>query len=84
MLYQVKLAPKAEKELNNLNHSEKSKVLKQLVYLTANPFLGKKLKGEWSDFYSLRSWPYRIIYQIYKHELIIMVVAIGHRQGVYK
>ena len=26
---------------------------------------------------------YKIIYEIYKKELLILVVSVGHRQGVY-
>ncbi|MBU4299512.1 type II toxin-antitoxin system RelE/ParE family toxin [Patescibacteria group bacterium] len=33
--------------------------------------------------YSYRVWPYRIIYRIYKNLLLIIVIRIGHRQGVY-
>jgi len=84
MLYQIKLMPKAEKDLYKLKENEKAKILKQLVFLTADPFLGKKLKGELKDFYALRAWPYRIIYQIYKDQLLIIVIDIGHRQGIYK
>jgi len=54
-----------------------------LIELAKNPYLGKKLEGELRDFYSLRVWPYRIIYQIIKNELIVFVVQIKHRQGVY-
>ena len=55
MLYQIKLMPKAEKDLYKLKENEKAKILKQLVFLTADPFLGKKLKGELKDFYALRA-----------------------------
>jgi mRNA-degrading endonuclease RelE of RelBE toxin-antitoxin system len=46
MLYQIKLAAKVIKELKKLDKKERSKISKQLVYLAANPFLGKKLQGE--------------------------------------
>ena len=55
----------------------------KFLELAQNPDLGKKLEGELRDFYSLRVWPYRIIYQIIKNELIVFVVQIKHRQGVY-
>jgi mRNA-degrading endonuclease RelE of RelBE toxin-antitoxin system len=41
--------------------------------------LGGKLKG----CYSLRAWPYRIIYQIIKKSLYVAVIRILHRQGAY-
>ena len=52
--------------------------------LALDPFQGKKLKGELRGQYSIRVWPYRIIYQIYKKELIITIIDVGHRQGVYR
>jgi mRNA interferase RelE/StbE len=48
-----------------------------------DPFSGKKLEGELKNCYSSRAWPYRIIYEIRKKELVIVVIKIGHRQGVY-
>ncbi|MBP9850444.1 MAG: type II toxin-antitoxin system RelE/ParE family toxin, partial [Candidatus Peribacteraceae bacterium] len=34
--------------------------------------------------YTLRVWPYRIIYKFEKQQLTVYVLEIGHRQGVYK
>ena len=42
----------------------------------------KKLKGR--DAYRIRSGNYRIIYDIQDNELIIDVIALGHRKDVYK
>ena len=55
-----------------------------LNILSKDPFSGKKLEGELKGKYSIRAWPYRIVYQILKNELIVLVVDIGHRQGVYR
>lgn len=84
MQFQISLSAKAQKQLNDLEKQEKDKVIKQLVFLTSNPFLGKKLKGEFEGYYSVRAWPYRIVYKIQKQELIVWIIRIEHRQGVYK
>lgn len=84
MGYRVKLKPRAEKELNNLPQKDYYRVIEVIASLAANPFSGKKLEGEYKGYYSIRVWPHRIIYQIYKKELLIFVIRIGHRQGVYK
>jgi len=52
--------------------------------IALDPFVGKKLKGEYENQYSYRVWPYRIIYEIRKNELVVLVIRVGHRQGVYK
>lgn len=48
-----------------------------------NPFCGKKLSGKLKGLYSFRVWPYRIIYQIYREIVTVVIVDIGHRQRIY-
>jgi mRNA interferase RelE/StbE len=43
----------------------------------------KKLAG-YSDRYRLRVGDYRIIYEIADEQLIILVVAVGHRREAYR
>jgi addiction module RelE/StbE family toxin len=80
----VLLKRKAEKELNKLPGLFKDRIVKALFQLQQDPFLGKSLLGKLHGFYSLRVWPYRIIYTIYKRDLVVFVVAIAHRQNAYK
>jgi addiction module RelE/StbE family toxin len=61
----------------------KIKILLALKILEEEPFVGKKLEGDYRGKWSYRVWPYRIIYEIHKSELIILVVHIGHRQSAY-
>ena len=51
--------------------------------IEANPFLGKKLHGKREGQYSFRVWPYRIVYKVYKNELLILVIDFGDRRDVY-
>lgn len=83
MKYTVSLKPSAEKALNKLNEKDQIKIKRILLELSLDPYIGKKLKGDLEGEYTVRAWPYRIIYKIIKKELIIIVVKIGHRQGVY-
>lgn len=84
MQYKLKIRPRAEKELQKINKPEYYRILSVLTLLCEDPFRGKKLKGDFSGYYSYRVWPYRIIYQIFQKELLIFFIRIGHRQGVYK
>lgn len=83
MEYQVKLTPQAKKELEKIPKIYSEKIFNALSWLEKEPFIGKKLHGKFKNYYSWKVWPYRIIYRIFKKELLIFVVAIGHRQGVY-
>lgn len=84
MVYKIKLKPKAEKELNKIPHQYHDRIINCLDSLSLNPFIGKKLTGKFKNYYSFRVWPYRIIYAIFKQQLIIYIISISHRQGVYK
>lgn len=83
-MYRIVLSRSAEKDLNKVDDKFKPHVFAALFDLRKNPHSGKKLKGKFQDYYSLRVGIYRIIYKIYKKELNILVIRIGHRQGVYK
>jgi len=74
--------PQAIKQLKKIPTLEKKKIVRKLELLSKDPFTGKMLKGELEDLYSLRAWPYRIIYEVSKNE--ITVLSISHRQSAYK
>lgn len=84
MIYRIILKPKAEKELKKLPDKDRKRVIELLKKISADPFSGKKLEGEFKNLWSLKVWPYRIIYYIHKKELMIIVIRIRHRQSSYK
>lgn len=73
--------PQAVKQLKRLPLREKKKVVRKLEFLGKDPRIGRPLKGELEGFRSLRAWPYRIIYMISNHTIIIFSVT--HRQTAY-
>jgi mRNA interferase RelE/StbE len=83
-MFQAVLRKSAQKELNNLAEKDKAKVSAAILTLSQNPFIGKKLSGELAGLYSYRVWPFRIIYDVYKNQLMIHILRIAHRQGSYK
>lgn len=80
----VVLSKNAQKEYEHLPKSEQIKIRKKLKSLEVYQYSGKKLTGEMKGIYSLRAWPYRIIYEINQEEKRVDVHKIAHRQGVYK
>lgn len=70
------------RQLKNLPPSEKKKIIRKLELLSEDSKAGKRLKGELEGLFSLRAWPYRIIYEITSKSIIIYSIA--HRQSAYK
>lgn len=84
MAYQLLVKPRAEKEIRKLPAKNRRRILRVLTGLQLDPYVGKKLEGEYAGCYSVRVWPYRIIYCILRQQLVIVVIRVAHRQGVYK
>lgn len=74
----------AQKSLDRFPKIKRKKLFNKITLLKNNPYAGKKLKGEWQGFYSLRIWPYRLLYGLDLVKKIIKIHKIEHRQGVYK
>lgn len=80
----VVLSKDALKQYERLSKGEQTKICKKLHALEQDSHSGKKLTGELKGIYSLRAWPYRILYEINEAEKRIEVHKIAHRQGAYK
>lgn len=82
MRYAVILPKKAQKDLARIDGRYRQRILLALAALESNPHIGKKLTGELSGLRSYEIWPYRIIYEVNDGRLLVIVIRVGHRQGV--
>jgi len=82
--FQIQIEKKAQKELNNIPEYFRQTIITVFNRLLENPYKGKKLGGKYLGYYSIRAWPYRIIYEILEKEVIVIVIKIGHRKDVYR
>lgn len=83
-MYTLALKQSARKELDKLDSDLQKRISLIFDSLKEDPFQGKPLKGDLEGRRSVRVWPYRIIYEIIKHELVIIVIEIVHRKDAYK
>lgn len=79
MRYQIVLPRRIKKKLDKIEIKHYEKILSALEVLSNDPYLGKRLKGELKSYYSYRVWSYRIIYEIKKKELVILIIRIDYR-----
>ena len=81
--YKVLLTSKAQKQLDKIADNIAEPILESIENLGNNPRPHgcKKLKGRRG--YRIRSGDYRIIYDIFDSELIVDVIALGHRKDIY-
>lgn len=82
-MYRIVVSHDAQKSLQKIPKKFHQRIVRGLEKLAEDPHLGKSLKGELSGRYSLRIWPYRILYRVVEDRLLVQVIDIGHRQGIY-
>lgn len=84
MNYRINIKARAEKQIDKLSLRDSSRVMMAIYGLGMDPYIGKKLDGEFKGLWTLRVWPFRIIYEIQKGKLIVLVLKVGHRKDVYR
>jgi mRNA interferase RelE/StbE len=82
--YTVKYTKEAKKNIEKLDQSIKQVIKKAIESLSSNPYRGKPLVYELSGLFSFRTSDYRIIYRIREEEILIIIIAVGHRKEIYK
>ena len=84
MPYIVQITPPAARELERLPPPIRALIVPRIRALADNPRPPgvKKLKGE-QNGWRIRVGDYRVVYEIYDKELLVLVVKIGHRGDVY-
>ena len=85
MRYRIVLTPAARRGLRALPKEAFDRVDVRLQSLADSPRPrdSRRLLGK-EGFHRIRVGDYRIIYQIEKDHLVIVVVRIGHRREVYR
>ena len=83
-MYTIEIEKRCLQELKQLDKSVVRKAFDLIETVIAkDPYAGKELKGKYNGLFSYRFSDYRIVYEIKKKQLIILVLRIRHRKNVY-
>ena len=84
MSYEIQFKRAAIKSISKINEPHYSAILKSINQLSENPrpFGYKKLTGR--DGFRIRIGNYRVIYEIFDSILVIEIVNVGSRGGIYE
>lgn len=83
-MWRIEYTNTAQKFIKLLGSKDKERIMNSVESLQNNPDLGKQLVGPLKGLRSLRVGKYRVIYKKEINELIILVVAVGHRKNIYR
>jgi len=83
---EIRFAPKAEHQREMLEQQPRllEKIDSAIFYLGDNPYSGKLLKGKWKGVRSYRIENWRILYRVFKGELVILILSISDRKRAYR
>jgi mRNA interferase RelE/StbE len=84
-VYAIQFLPSAARDLEKLEPIVRRRIARRIEQLARDPRGGGavKLRGA-DDIWRARVGDYRILYQIEGERLIVVVIKIGHRGGVYR
>ena len=83
--YELRITTSAQKELDRLPNTQRSRVETAILNLADNPRPRgcKKLQGI-ENTYRIRMGNYRVIYRIDDNQLVVLIVRVGDRKDVYR
>lgn len=82
--YKVLFKKSVAKDLLNIPNQDVKRILARIDALAENPRADGCIKLSGMERYRVRQGLYRILYEIEDDHLIVHVVKVGHRSGVYK
>lgn len=85
MAYTVQILPAARRQLSHLDPPIHKRIAAAIDGLAENPRQpgAKKLAGA-ENLWRIRVGDYRILYEIHDRQLLVVIVAIGHRGDIYR
>jgi mRNA interferase RelE/StbE len=88
LAWTIRFDPRAQQDLAQLDGSIRRRIIRYLESRVA-PLqdaedLGKALTGSLSGMWRYRVQDHRIVCRILRDEVIVLVVAVGHRKNIYE
>lgn len=85
-MYEVEITPEGLRHLDRLPEKVREAALAAILGpIAENPQrLGKPLLGELEGLHSARRGDYRIIYEIFEDEQVVLIHRVQHRRDVYR
>ena len=84
-MYKVIVGKKIIKKARKIPQDISKQIDEVIINLSKNPTPHNCLKmSGYENRYRIRVASYRIVYDIYEDELVVLVVEISHRKDVYK
>jgi mRNA interferase RelE/StbE len=82
--YELLIRPSVRKDTKGIAPRDLKKILQRMEALRDDPRPPGCVKLSGLDYYRVRQGAYRIVYEIADQRLVVVVVKVGHRSGIYR
>ena len=82
--FEIRILPSVRKDLRGIPKDTLRRILGTIEGLATEPRPPGCKKLTSTNLYRLRAGSYRIVYEINDAEVVVIVVKVGHRKGVYR
>ena len=83
-MHRLLYTDEARKQISKLGERLTIQIKTALEEIAKSPFNGKPLTRELKGLFAYRVSDYRIVYRIYRAEVVVLVLTVGHRRDVYE
>jgi mRNA interferase RelE/StbE len=83
MSYHIEFSPRADRQFRKLARDIQIALKPAIESLASNPYPSKIKKLE-ENVFRLRKGDFRVVYEVQEKALIVIMIKIGHRKGVYR
>jgi mRNA interferase RelE/StbE len=82
-MYKISYTGEARDQISKLSHKNREHIKNAIERIAEEPERGKMLRHELKGLWSYRSGVYRIIYEVLRAEIVLIIVTVAHRKDVY-
>jgi mRNA interferase RelE/StbE len=83
--YTIQFKPLALRQLEKLPRESQRRLSVRIEALRDDPFpVGCKKMAGIPDAWRIRAGDYRVVYQVHRRVLLVLVLTVGHRREVYR
>ena len=83
--YSIEVSATAERRIKKLSKTDQPRVINVIKKLGVEPRpRGCRKLQAYDDIYRVRTGVFRILYSVEDDRLLVLVLKVGHRNGVYR
>jgi mRNA interferase RelE/StbE len=83
--YSIEVSATAERQIKKLTKRDQHRVINVIKQLGVEPRpRGCRKLRAYDDIYRVRTGVFRILYSVEDDRLLVLVLKVGHRKGIYR